>query len=117
MPSVLLGLPFTSGDSSPQPLISGFPWSGNANYPYGSIRLRLSSTASGNVYVGLSGAMTLNSGGPFLSGGGLVDGMEMAPGDVYDIPRLGTGASGEISVFVRHDAAVSGQGRMYYEIF
>lgn len=114
MPSVLIGNPLASG---PQILISGCFWSGRQAVPQGGIQLRLSPDASGNVYVGLSGGTTMMSGGMFLSGGGRLDGMIMAPGDPYFIPRAAFGVSGTINVYVRHDAAASGQGRMFYEIF
>lgn len=118
MPSILLGTPALSGGMI---LVSGFPWSGKAMDPVGGIQLRLHPNASGNVYVALSGGpnlsggITLNSGGLFMSGGGLNDGMILAPGDAYFIPRIATGLSGNLTIYIRHDAACSGQARLYYE--
>lgn len=114
MPSTLLGNPLASGA---QIIVSGNPWSGQNPRPQGGIQLRLSPTASGNAYVGLSGGMTVTSGGMFLSGGGLLDGMVMAAGDSYWIPRIGTGQSGSYNVYAQVDAAASGQARLHYEIF
>lgn len=113
MPSVLIGNPLLSG---PQVVVSGNPWSGRVN-PVGGIQFRLAKNASGNVYIGLSGNVTLNSGGMFMSGGGLADGMLVGPGDAYWVPKLGMATSGTYSVYARHDAAVSGQGRLYWEPF
>ena len=115
MPSLLLGYPLASGA---QPVISGWIWSGTAHFPVGGIQFRLSQTASGRCYIGLSGGTTMNSGGCFSGAlSGLLDGMELGPGDSYFLPRLGTGASGVFGVWARHDAAISGQGRLYFEIF
>lgn len=64
--------------------------------------------------------MTITSGQMFLSGGpnsGLSDGMIMAPGDSYFVPRIGTGASGRVNIFADCDVAASGIGRLYFEIF
>lgn len=113
MPSTIVGYPVASG---PQPLISGNPWSGSFN-PESEIRLKLDRTASGSVYVGLSGNITMTSGSYFLSGGGLNDGYCMLPGDEYRIPRSAMTASGTINVYMRHDAACSGQARIHYELF
>lgn len=114
MPSTVLGNPLASG---PQIVVSGWPWSGNPASPVGGVLFRLSYEASGRVYIGLSGNLTLNSGGMLLSGGGFTDGMVLGPGDDYFIPRLATGLSGNLSVYARHDAACSGQARLHYEIF
>lgn len=113
MPSILIGNPLASG---PQIIVSGNPWSGHIT-PVGGVQLRWDKNASGNCYIGLSGAMTVTSGGMFLSGGGLLDGMQISPGDAYWIPRIGTGISGSISIYAGCDATASGQGRLYYEIF
>jgi len=114
MPSVLIGSPLASGA---QIIVSGFPWSGQPATPQGGIQLRLSPTSSGNIYIGLSGNITMTSGGMFLSGGGLADGMILAPGDPYWIPRIATGLSGNITIYARHDVACSGQARLFYEKF
>lgn len=115
MPSTLLGYPYASG---PQPLISGCPWSGLRPIPVGNLVLKLDKNASGYAYVGLSGATTLTSGGFFLSGGGLLDGVQMAPGDTYTIPREALYLnSGRLNVFIRSDQACSGQGRLFWEAF
>ena len=114
MPSTILGNPVLSGA---QIIVSGNPWSGQVRLPQGGIQLRLAPDASGNAYIGFSGAMTLNSGGMFLSGGGLLDGMPLGRGDNYFIPRIAFQTSGTYNVYARHDAACSGQARLYYEIF
>lgn len=114
MPSMQIGL--VSGG---QIIISGNPWSGHIS-PQGLITFRWQRAASGNVYVGFSGGLTVNSGGFATSGGfahsGLLDGMEIGPGDVYSTPRIATGLSGNFSVYATPDAGASGN-RMYYEVF
>lgn len=114
MPSVILGN--TSGG---QQLISGNVWSGLRQPPVGTLYLKLDPASSGNAYVSLSGNMTTTSGGYFLSGGGMLDGMIMKPGDVYPIPKLVlTGSSGlGVPVWIQCDAAASGRSRMYWEMF
>ena len=113
MPSYLIG-----NASGGELVISGNPWSGqNAQFPVGGIQIELDREASGSIYVGLSGIVTVKSGGFFLSGGGLLDGMQVKPGGSYFIPRLGTGLSGFISVRIASDPAVSGQGRAYWEVY
>lgn len=111
MPSFLIG-----NASGGNQLISGFPWSGKP-MPIGGVQLRLDSNASGSVYFALSGGVTIRSGGFFLSGGGLMDGFQLGPGQQYFIPRLGTGESGALSVYVAGEAATSGQARLYYEMY
>lgn len=102
--------------SGGDPLISGNPWSGfNAQFPLGGIQLGLDKDASGSVYVALSGGVTIKSGGFFLSGGGLMDGVQVKPGGSYFIPRSATGPSGSITIFVACDPAASGQARLYYD--
>jgi len=114
MPSTIIGNPLASG---PQIIVSGNPWSGLQVMPQGGIQLKLGSGAAGNVYIGLSGGTTLNSGGLFLSGAsGLLDGMPVGPGESYFIPRYAFKTSGTYTVYARHDAAASGIARLYYEI-
>ncbi len=113
MPSIIVGNHPASGAMI---LVSGNPWSGQ-NVPVGGVQLYLDPNASGRIYVGLSGGMTLNSGGQVLSGGGLNDGMAIAPGGAYFIPRIAFRSSGTINIYVHNDAAASGQARLYYEIY
>lgn len=112
MPSTIVGNPVASGA---QIIVSGNPYSGTIT-PYGGIQLRLDRSCSGNVYVGSSSNITVNSGGMFLSGGGINDGIPLYPGDSYFIPIKFTGMSGSYSIYARHDAACSGQGRLYWEM-
>lgn len=112
MPSVLVGNPTLSG---PQQVISGNPWSGFRRNPLTGIQFKLSRIASGSVYLGLSGNVTLNSGGLFLSGPSYSDGTEVGPGDAYFIPALAFQTSGTYNVYARHDAACSGQARLFFE--
>lgn len=114
MPSTLLGNPVLSGA---QIILSGDPWTGQKAMPQGGIQLRLDKNSSGNVYIGYSGGITVTSGGMFLSGGGLLDGMPLYPGDAMWVPRIATGVSGTFAVYARHDVACSGQGRLYFEVF
>ena len=112
MPSFLM-----SNRSGGDLLLSGNPWSGQLR-PQGGIQVRWDKNASGNAFVGLSGGMTVQSGGFFLSGSsGMLDGMQLAPGDTYWIPHIATGASGLFSVYITCEVAASGQGRVYYEVF
>lgn len=113
MPSTILGQPHASG---PQAIVSGNPYSGQL-VPVGGIQLRWHPQASGYCYVGLSGNMTLNSGGAFLSGGGVSDGMVLSPGDPYFIPKIAFRTSGQFNVYAYCDQAASGQGRLYWEIY
>jgi hypothetical protein len=139
MPSFVVG-----GISGGQPLFSSGlqnPWSGaggGSQWPVGGILLRygaagMSGNLSGLVYVGFSGGITINSGGlPPASGAvlaGLRDGMPMAAGDTYFVPRLACGGFSGIAVgsglfsgstpppnvWFTCDAGASGQARMYYE--
>ena len=115
MPSMLLGGPgsTTSGGIC---LVSGAQYSGSI-VPVGGIQLRIDKNASGNVYIGFSGGITVASGGFRLSGGGNLDGVQFGAGDSYFIPRLGTGMSGFPSVYVSTDAVGSGQTRIYWELY
>ena len=112
MPSLLPG--FVSGGA---PLVSGNPFSGDI-VPTGGVQLRLATTASGSVYVGVllglnSGGITFLSGGA-LSSGGMRDGMEMSPGDSYFIPNLK--CSGQVSkIAIGVPAAISGFARVFWE--
>lgn len=113
MPSTQLG-----NQSGGQNILSGSYLIGRlglGNPAVGGVQLRLDITG-GRAYVGLSGGVTVQSGGFTLSGGYL-DGIPMASGDTYFIPRLGLGISGVPQVFVATDAAASGLGRMYWEIY
>lgn len=112
MPSTIAGQPLASG---PQLLVSGCYWSGKPASPVGGVLVVLDRTASGSIYLGFSGSLTLTSGGFPLSGGGLTDGVQLAPGQERFIPRLMTGNSGQLSIYFWHDAAISGQGRVYWE--
>lgn len=108
MPSTIVG--FMSGG---QPLVSGNFFSGRPGPAV--VRLTAWPSNSGSVYVGLSGGMTITSGGFFLSGGGLLDGMPLKPGDTYSVPRPLLGASGSTRIYLACDAECSGQARVYWE--
>ena len=110
MPSALIG-GFSGGDL----ILSGNYFSGRRG-PVGGIQLRWAGYASGNAYVGLSGGVTITSGGNFGQSGGL-DGMLMQPGDAYWVPNLGLGPSGTMNIYVAADSTTSGQGRIWYEVF
>lgn len=116
MPSVIIGNPFLSG---PMPVISGNPWSGTKQ-PITGIQFVLDRSASGSVYLGLSGGITYNSGAMFLSGGswsGMLDGIQVAPSASYFIPRMAFQTSGTFNVYAWHDAACSGQARLFFECY
>ena len=85
--TLLLGL-----QSGGQPLVSGNIFSGAAlaQIPIATLSIRLSSLASGIIFVGLpplSGTLpTLNSGGN-LASGGLADALELSPGQSLQISK------------------------------
>lgn len=112
MASTILGNPIASG---PQVIISGNPFSGTV-VPIGGVQLWLDSTASGAAYIGFSGNLTLTSGGMFLSGGGVNDGMKLTPNTGYFIPKMEF-ISGQLNVFAWVDVAGSGQARLWWERF
>lgn len=114
MPSTLIGI--VSG--SPQLIYSGTlpTLSGGVRSMIGSIQFKLSATASGSIYLGFSGNVTMNSGNVFLSGGGLNDGYVLGPGESLNVPKA-VAVSGSLSVYAHHDAACSGQARLYWQHF
>lgn len=114
MPSVIV----SAASGSPFPLVSGNFWSGNTSlHPCGGVQLKASPLNSGHVYVSLSGGGTITSGSYFLSGVNTTDGMFLAPGDTYFVPKLAMASGGYFNLFVTCDAAASGQGRLFYEVF
>ena len=114
MPSFVIGCR-SGGDQ----VLSGCSWSGQLAKPQGGIRLKVerSTTFSGNIYIGLSGGVTITSGLHFLSGTGNMDGYPIGPGDELFIPRSATGLSGTINVFATTLATGSGIARLYYEVY
>lgn len=114
MPSIMLGNPVASG---PQIVVSGNAFSGATPPPLiGGVMMKLPNTASGNVYVSAYSGVTMNSGGFFLSGGGLFDGYLIQPGQEYFLPKSKFPISGILNVYVWADGACSGQSRFYYEV-
>ena len=116
MASTIVGNPILSG---PQQIIIANPWSGGNPVPTGGIQFLWDRNATGNVYIGLSGNMTVNSGCMFLSGGpnsGLSDGMQVAPGIPYFIPKQAFPFSGTFNVYAVPDATASGN-RLYFQTF
>ena len=114
MASTLLGNPLASGA---QIIASGNVFSGVLGIE-GGIQLRVHPNASGYVYIGLSGNLTLLSGGFYLSGTlGVTDGMVMGPGDSYFIPRSKFPNSGLMNIYAVADVACSGQTRIFWEKF
>ena len=123
MPSTLVG-----GQSGGVLLVSGNVYSGSildigTGYPggqgrVGGCQLKLASSASGSVYVGLPGlsgaAVTIGSGG-FLSSGGLADGIPLSPGQDYFVPRSRL-VSGVETIQLIPEAAASGQARLFWEL-
>lgn len=118
MPAQLLG--FLSGGTN---LLSGNYFSGQGAYrPVGGVQLRAASTNSGNIYVALSGGVTIGSGtfqqsGSLLSGLGRMDGIPLSPGDPYFIPKTAFSVSGNPQIYAQPDSACSGQARVFWEIF
>lgn len=110
MPSTIVG--FFSGGIQ---LVSGNPYSGNIR-PFAGVRLRVSNLSgpqfSGAIYVGLSGGITMMSGGG-QSSGGLNDGWELRPGDTKEMVM---GPGGIAEIWVTTPAASSG-GRLFWEAY
>jgi hypothetical protein len=115
MPSCIVG-----NRSGGDIVISGGIYSGHL-VPVGSIFFWNSASSSGNLYIGFSGGITVASGGFVLSGGGALDGMEVAPGKGYSVPNLAVfnegPNSGMINMYASCDAAASGRNRLYWELF
>ena len=119
MPSTQLftqsgGIALVSG-----PILSGTP------FPVGSILMKLAAGAASLVYISLTPAdilsgftsgiaPTATSGGSFSSGG-LMDGLELSPGDAYQVDRVRL-VSGIESIRVVVPAAASGS-RLFWEYF
>ncbi len=110
MPSFL-----TTNQSGGQPLYSGNPYSGQ-NVPIGGVQIvwPVPANGSGNLYVALSGNMTVNSGtlngGSFDVGSGMLDGVCVQPGASYFVPKIGYGPSGNYGTY--SGAIASGTGRV-----
>ncbi len=113
MPSTLPG-----SQSGGQPLVSGNPWSGSI-VPAGEVKLKVSESVSGIVYVGValgltSAGIVFPAGGAFSSGG-LSDGMELAAGDEYSIPKLQ--CSGQIDrIRLLVASGLSGTMRVFWDV-
>ena len=113
MPSCLVG--HVSGG---QLLISGNPWSGRI-LPVGGIQFATPANGGVNIYIGLSGNMTVNSGVGYASGisSGFMDGMIMRPASTYFIPKICFAASGSFNVYAMSEtAANSGTPRVFWEV-
>lgn len=104
-------------------IVSGNPYSGTL-FPVGGVQLKVD-TSGGPIYVGLAiplgvtppvsgGPMTFTSGGS-LTSGGLLDGVQLAPGDPYFIPKVRL-SSGLQTIRLNCAAASSGT-RLYWECF
>ena len=115
MPSTLV-----NNQSGGMPFLSGYQWSGNPIRPYSFLQLRAAKANSGNLYIGLSGGVTVLS-GTYIGAGGM-DGMELGAGDSYAIPAMvfpphvGT-ISGYPQLYVMSDAISSGFSRLFWECF
>ena len=83
------------------------------------VNLKYANNASGNAYISYQsgGPFNINSGAAFPNGSGLYDMMMLAPGERYSIPRLEFPNSGVLNIFATCEAAASGQGRLYFDIF
>lgn len=121
MPSVVIG--FLSGGTN---ILSGNYFSGQGAYhPVGGVQLVADISNSGNLYIGLSGGVTITSGVVQASGfAGAMDGMQMRPGTPYYIPKIafnvpggpGVNCSGQPAIYVLPDSACSGRARLYWEV-
>lgn len=104
-------------------LISGNPFSGLANlagqspYPAAGMGLKLSKSGAGPVYIGLtpfdqlsgftSGTNVTQTSGGSLSSGGIMDGVELVPGECMFVPKSRL-PSGLQSIRIAVPAASSG---------
>lgn len=109
MPSVIL-----TNQSGGQNVLSGW-FSGRT--ALGSVVFKLHPNASGNVYIGLSGGVTIGSGNMSGTFSGALDGYLLTPGQTHTLGKASLGPSGLPQVFVATDAAASGQGRLFFEGF
>lgn len=118
MPSVLLG--FLSGGTN---VLSGNYFSGQGSLkPLGGVQLMAWPNNSGNVYVSLSGGVTILSGtfqqsGSLLSGLGAMDGIPLAAGTPYFVQKMAFPVSGSPAIFCQPDANCSGQARIFWEAY
>lgn len=118
MPSTLPG--FLSGGAA---LCSGDVFSGQLSTVIGGIQVKVATGVSGLVYLGatvgpFSGGITQNSGGAFTSGG-LSDGIELANGDSFFVPRSmfqtsGGGYPDPSLIKIVVPPAISGQIRVFW---
>lgn len=112
MPAVRLG--FLSGGTN---LLSGNFFSGQGQFkPTGGVQLKMDKNNSGNVYVALSGGVTVGS-GVFQQSGftGRMEGVQLNPGDPYFVPKSAFQTSGSPTIFCQPDANCSGQAVVYFE--
>jgi hypothetical protein len=109
MPSSIIG-----AQSGGVPLVSGF-WQQNA-VGAGGVFVANSSSSSGSVFFGLSGGVTLSSGGA-LASGGMLDGCELRVGTSVILPPawLRSGNNDPFSLVFSVPAAISGQARVFWE--
>lgn len=118
MPSILLDGPdIISGGIN---ILSGNVFSGQgAFHPVGDVRVKAGPANSGVLYVGLSGGLTLRSGGFFRSGAsGGCDGWPLKASESYTISKLAfIPNSGSPKVFVTTDALGSGRDIVYWEVY
>mgnify|MGYP001612349298 FL=1 len=98
-------------------LVSGNIFSGSFQ-PVGGIQLKLAEAAPSLIHVGLpnlSGTASTSVSGGSLSSGGLADGMELAPGDSYFVPK--TRLTSGIETIRLIVGAVASGGRLFWEPF
>ena len=136
MPSAIVG--YVPGSGFVPLLMSGSWGSGYQTSPVTGIQLVADSNNSGNLYISYSGAQvfsgqigllpssgggTITSGSYLLSGTAVtnMDGMKLAPGQSYFVPKLAIRnegyASGQWQVCIGADPTCSGiYGRIYWEI-
>lgn len=107
MPSTLVG-----AQSGGVFLVSGNPYSGRPGFLRGIV-LKSSIASSGNVYVSCSGGVTITSGGA-LASGGMMDGMELVPGQFYPGGFYLPGTEGPAGIALTCAATVSGFVRVFW---
>ena len=113
MPSCLVG--HMSGG---QLIISGNPYSGRI-VPVGGIQFATPQNGGANLYIALSGNMTVSSGVGVASGvsSGFLDGMILRGASTYFIPRICFPVSGTFNVYAMSETpATSGVPRLYWEV-
>jgi hypothetical protein len=96
--------------SGGQNLLSGNYWSGQGwPVPVGGVQVVPGPSNSGNLWIGMSGGVTVNSGGP-------MDGVPVKPGQAWFVPRVHLfQGSGSPQLWVACEPSTSGFNSVFFE--